>query len=169
LANEKSTTPSVETQLAAAMAKIAELMERQTEYNEFAKQNAPRRKKTMQEYLQEKPRKRLLHAVYQNGRLVNPAGLSKETIQRLDTFATGKYCDGLLDVVRIKDGVDGISSRIHIIYNNKSIEQRMQFYMRFPTFTAIVDAVVAEMAARGIAPVMEKAADPIEDEINIGG
>lgn len=149
--------------LAQSNTKIAELMERQTEFNEFSKRNAPRRKKTLKEYLREKPRKRLLHDVYQGGRLVNPAGLSVATIQKLDTFATGKYCDGLIDVVRITDGPKGLNSRIHIMYSNKEIGQRMMFYMRFPTFTSLVDQVVADMAAQGIQPVREPAADPIEE------
>lgn len=171
MANEKnqSAPASVESQLAAAMAKIAELMERQTEYNKFAKENTQRRKKTMGEYLKEHPRKRLLHEVFQNGRPVNPAGLSKATIERLDTLASGRYCDGLIDVVRISDGVGGITSRIHIFYNNKDLGQRMMFYMRFPTFTKIVDEVVSEMAARNIKPIHEPSVDPVEEEINIGG
>lgn len=149
------------TALSDSNAKIASLMEKQTDYNEFAKQNAPRRRVTMAEHLATNPPKRLLHEVYQNGRLVNPAGLSLATIKRLDTIATGQYCDGLVDVVRIKAGVNGLHSRIHIIYSNKSIEQRMVFYMRFPSFTKIVNDITDEMVAREIAPVNEPSADPV--------
>lgn len=170
-ASSSSSPSATETQLAAALAalassqtKIAELMERQTDYNEFAKQNAVRRRRTMAEYLAEKPRKRLLHEVYQNGRLVNPGGLSVETLRKLDTLATGKYADGAVDVIRVRDGINGVNSRIHIVYSNRSVEQRMAFYMKFPTFTDLVTAVVAEMAARGIAPVMDEsvaASEPV--------
>jgi hypothetical protein len=158
-----ATPSSTEQMLAQALAQIAGLMEKQSDYNKFAQENAPRRKKSMAEYLQQNPRKRLLREVYQNGRPVNPKGLSQATIARLDTFATGTYCDGLIDVVRIKDGLNGINSRIHIFYNNKHEHQKYAFYMRFQTFTKIVDDVVADMARLGIEPVHEAVADPIEE------
>lgn len=150
--------------LAESNKRIADLMEQQAAYNREALKIAPRRRKTMGEYLQEKPRKRLLHDVYQNGHLVNPKGLSKDTIELLDTLATGTYCDGLVQVVRIKDGLNGVNSRIHIVYNNKSIEQRMVVYMRFPTFTKMVNEIATEMKALGIAPVKEAVADPVVEE-----
>jgi hypothetical protein len=142
-----------------AIALIAQSMANQTEFQKALAQNAPRRKKTLDEYLREKPRRRLLHDVYQNGREVNPSGLSRETIEKLDTFAQGKYCNGLIDVLRIRDGVNGVSSRIHIMYANKTLEQRMTFYVQFPTFRSLVDQVVADMAAQGIKPVQEAVAD----------
>lgn len=138
--------------LAESQAKMATLMEQQAAYNKEALKIAPRRKKTMPEYLAERQRrgagKQLLHDVYQNGRLVNPSGLSNETIKLLDTLATGSYCDGIIDVVRRREGPEGIGTRIHLRYNNGTIEERMQFYMRFPTFTKIVTDITNEMAAR---------------------
>lgn len=150
--------------LATSQAQIAQLMERQADFNE---KNAIRRKKTMEEYLKEKPRKRLLHQVFQNGRDVNPSGLSWETIKLLDTLATGTYADGIVDVIRIKDGLNGVNSRIHIAYNNKHEAQRMQFNMRFPTFTKLVQDIAAEMVVLGIAPVKDAAADPIEEIVEV--
>lgn len=169
MADEKRPAQAVpvvvpEPTLAQAMAKIAELMERQSAYNEFAIKNSPRRKKTMAEYLKEHPRKRLLRPVFQNGRPVNPRGLSLETIKKLDTLATGHYCDGLIDVVRVKDGINGVNSRIHIMYNNKSEMQKMEIYIRFPSFTKMVNDILADMAAQEIKPVLEAVADPIEEE-----
>lgn len=162
---------TTEQQLALALAALAEssskmtaLMEQQAEYNKQALKIAPRRRKTMAEYLSEKPRKYLKHDVYQNGRPVNPSGLSKDTIDLLDTLATGKYCDGLIDVVRISDGPGGVNSRIHIMYNNGSMEERMMFYMRFPTFTKIVTDVAAEMKLLGIKPVEEACPDRPQPE-----
>lgn len=154
--------------LAESQAKIAALMEQQAAYNKEALKIAPRRKKTMGEYLEERKKrgggKRLLHNVYQNGRLVNPSGLSQETINLLDTLDTGKYCDGMIDVVRIRDGVEGINDRIHLMYNNGSVEERMTFYMRFPSFTKIVTDIAAEMTALGKPPVHSKAPNPVEPE-----
>lgn len=143
----------------ASQQQIAGLLQQQAEYNKQALKIAPRRKKTMAEYLAKNPRKFLKHDVYQNGHLVNPKGLSQATLDLLDTLASGVYCDGMIRVDRIKDGVDGISSRIHIRYNNKSLEQRMALYMRFPTFTKMVNDIAAEMKALGVAPIHEKGAD----------
>jgi hypothetical protein len=143
---------AVMAQLAASNTRIADLMEQQAAYNKQALKIAPRRKKTMAEYLKERQArgggKKLLHDVYQNGRLVNPSGLSTKTIEKLDTLATGSYCDGMIEVVRIRSGPKGIGTRIHLRYNNGTIEERMQFYMRFPTFTKIVEDIVSEMAER---------------------
>jgi hypothetical protein len=154
--------------LADSQVKMTELMEQQAAYNKAALRIAPRRKKTMAEYLRERNdrgvSKFLPHIVYQNGREVNPSGLSKETIATLDTLATGHYCDGIIDVVRISDGIDGVNSRIHLCYNNGTIEERMLFYMRFPTFTKLVQDISAEMITRGIAPVVEKGRDLPEFE-----
>lgn len=139
---------------------IAQLLEQQQEYNKQALRIAPRRKKTMAEYLAKNPRKYLKHDVYQNGHLVNPKGLSQATLDTLDTLASGTYCDGMVHVIRIRDGVGGISSRIHLRYSNMTQEQRMTFYIRFPTFTKIVQDVADEMKARRIPPVHDAAPDP---------
>jgi hypothetical protein len=156
------------TMLAEGQARMADLMEQQAAYNKAALRMAPRRKKSMGEYLKErndKGRSKFLpHIVYQNGREVNPSGLSNETIAVLDTLATGKYCGGIVDVVRVQDGPGGVNSRIHLCYNNGTMEERMGFYMRFPTFTKLVQDIAAEMAARGIAPVIEKGRDKPEFE-----
>jgi hypothetical protein len=155
-------------QNAESNARIATLMEAQAKHNDKILKIAPRRRKSMQEYLAEKKQKGQLkflrHDVYQNGRLVRPNGLSQATIDVLDTLNTGSYSDGAVDVIRIRDGVDGRNSRIHIMYNNKTIEERMMFYMKFPTFTKIVETIAAEMKARDIAFVNEVGQDPPEFE-----
>lgn len=152
--------------LAQSNTRITELMEQQAAYNRAALKIAPRRKKTMGEYLAQRKAKgiskHLPHLVYQNGRLVNPSGLSEKTLMALDQLATGSYCDGLISVQRIQDGVDGINSRIHLRYNNGTVEERMFFYMRFPKFTKIVEEITAEMKERKIAPVIEKGMDAPE-------
>jgi hypothetical protein len=139
------TNESLLQQLAESQAMIAKLLANQARV-------LPRRRKTLREFLKERPQKRLIRPVFQNGREVNPAGLSDETIKRLDTVATGIYGNGMLNVIRL---TDGLHSRIHIMYSNKSIEQRMAFYMQFPSFTSIVNTVVSEMKARGVEPINE--------------
>lgn len=186
-----TTAPAVPSTLEAALialansqSQIADLLAKQADYNAEALRIAPRRRKTMAEYLKEHPRKRLKHEVYQNGRLVNPAGLSRETIDKLDTLASGRYAEGMVQVVRLRDGVDGRSTRIHIFYSNKTLEQRMLFYMKFPTFTKLVNTIVDEMATlrgpvvednedptkrvyknQSYAPVYDTVADPVEEEV----
>lgn len=149
--------------LAQSNAKITELMEQQAAYNKAALKIAPRRKKSMGEYLAERKKKGITkflpHLVYQNGRQVNPSGLSPDTITTLDQLAQGRYCDGLVDVIRVTDGVDGINTRIHLCYNNRTVEERMFFYMRFPSFTKLVQEIAADMKAQGKAPVVEKGMD----------
>ncbi len=149
--------------LAESNQKMTELMERQAVASEYALKNAPIRRKTMAEYLKEKPRKRLLHDTFQNGRPVNPKGLSQETLNKLDTIAPGTYAEGLLTVIRVKEGLNGLHTRIHIFYSNKHEDQKMAFYIKFPTFTAIVNTIINEMALLSIAPVLDAVADPVED------
>ena len=180
LAQTLAQLAEAQTRNAESNARIAELMEQQALYNKEALKIAPRRKKTMPEYLAERKKrgggKQLLHDVYQNGRLVNPSGLSDDTIKLLDTLATGSYCDGMVDVVRRREGPEGIGTRIHLRYNNGTIEERMQFYMRFPSFTKLVKDIAAEMAARAkdengnpdpkspYAPQYDKPKDQVEFE-----
>jgi hypothetical protein len=165
---------NLEQLLAATLAQLAEanrqnaesnkqivaLMEEQQKHNKAALRIAPRRKKSMQEYLSQRAKagkhKHLPHPVYQNGREVNPSGLAQETIDTLDKIDSGHYCDGLVDVIRLRDGVDGINSKIFIHYNNKTLEQRMAFYIKFPTFTSLVNQIAADMVAQGKPFVEEK-------------
>ncbi len=151
--------------LAQALARITELMEKQTEFNDFSKRNAPRRKKTMEQYLQENPRKRTLHQVFQNGREVNPSGLSKETLTRLDQLAPGIYADGLVGVIRVREGLNGLNTRIHLTYDKSTEASKMMFYMRFPSFTALVNGIWEEMKATGKAPVCDDVAEPLVDPV----
>jgi hypothetical protein len=137
---------------------IAQSMAQQTALQAQVAANTPKRRKTMEEYLAENPEKKLLHETFQNGRPVNPSGLSAATIRLLDTLAPGVYADGLLSVARVTDGPNGINTRIHIFYSNKEIGERMNFYMRFPTFTSIVKTIAEEMVVNGKKPIMDESA-----------
>lgn len=141
--------------LEAAIKLIAQSMAQQTQIQEQVAANTPKRRRTMEEYLVDFPEKRLLHDTFQNGRPVSAAGLSAATIRLLDTLAPGVYADGLVSVARIKEGPDGVNSRIHLFYSNKELGQRMNFYMRFPTFTSIVKTIAEEMIVLGREPVMD--------------
>ncbi len=152
--------------LAQALAKITELMERQTATSEFAAKHAPRARKTLAQYLIEKPRKRLHRETYVNGRPVMPRNLSQKTIDDLDTLAPGVYTKNNVTVtVRRFDDGNKTFSRIQLFKNDKSLEQRMAFYMAFPTFAEIVRFIHAEMAANGVDPVVDPRAEPEIEEI----
>lgn len=148
-------------QLTQAVMALAQMAGGQQAFMEFMKGNTPKRRKTLDEYLREKPRKYLHREVYQNNSLVNPKGLAQKTLDTLDTLATGDYTPGdggvTFHVVRVGAGK---FSRINIFYDNKSLEQRMALYMRYPKFTDIVNAIAAEMAVKGIEPVLEERPDP---------
>jgi len=152
--------------LAQALAKITELMERQTATAEFTAKHAPKARKTLAQYLIEKPRKRLHRPAYVNGRDVKPMNISQKTIDNLDTVAQGIYTKNNVTVTvrRIDDG-DKKFSRIHLFKNDKSLEQRMAFYMAFPTFASIVEFIHEHMAANGMAPVLDPRPDPEVEEI----
>ncbi|OGT59085.1 MAG: hypothetical protein A3E01_06100 [Gammaproteobacteria bacterium RIFCSPHIGHO2_12_FULL_63_22] len=168
---ERGSTPATQPasapkySLEEAVALIAQSIAQQGEFQKQLVKATPKPRTTLRDFLKKHPQKRLHHEVFQAGRPVNPAGLSQDTIDLLDTLDTRKsMCDGMVDVVRIRDGVGGANSRIHLLYNNQTLEQRMAFYMRFPTFTALVKALVAEQAAQGITPVHETSAAPVDDD-----
>jgi hypothetical protein len=152
--------------LAQALAKITELMERQTATQEFSAKHAPKARKTLAQYLIEKPRKRLHREAYVNGRPVMPRNLSQTTIDLLDTIATGVYTKGTVtvSVKRIDDG-DKRYARIHLFKNDKSLEQRMMYYSAFPTFSAVVQFIHETMKANDVAPVNDPRPDPEVEEI----
>lgn len=157
--------------LAAAIAKMTEVMaqnadlaQQNAKFNELLVKNAPRRRKTMAEYLVKNPRKRLLHQTFQNGREVNPKGLSEDTIKRLDTIAPGLYAQGLIEVERRTRGINGRDTMILIRYNNKHDSDRSNFYMKFRTFREMVDTIVDEMVEKKLAPIYDEAAAPIVPE-----
>jgi hypothetical protein len=79
-------------------------------------------------------RQTLKKPAFQNGFEVNPSGLSDETIDRLANLTPGVYAGGLIRVATDNDA-------IHLIYKNKTVEQRMAFGQRFPSFTAMVNAI----------------------------
>ncbi len=136
--------------LASVLERLTALQEQQTKIARAQLKNAPRRKKTMAEYNREHPTKRLVRDTYQNNRKVDPNMLSWEALKLLDTIAPGRYGNGILTVARV--GAEA-ESRIHLLYSNKNIEQRMAFYIIYPSLNTLVEKVHAEMAQRGIQPI----------------
>jgi hypothetical protein len=153
---------------AAALQAIADALKSQTEAQVGFAKLTPKPKKTMKQYLRERKTrgmgKETIRPSYQKGRPINAQGFDPETIERLDTLATGKYCNGDLEVVRVGRGDE---SRIHIFYDSfqDNRDMRWMFYMKYPTFKVMVDAIHADMAGQGIQPVVEARPKPaFEDE-----
>lgn len=81
----------------------------------------------------------LLRPAYQNGFEVNPSGLSDVTILRLSQLVPGQYLGGLITVA-----VDG-NKAIHLIYKNRTPDQRMIFQQRVQSFSHMVEQIWSEM------------------------
>jgi len=136
--------------LASVLERLTALQEQQTRIARAQLKNTPKRRTTLKEHFKKFPPKRLTRPVYQNNRLVDPNMLSAETLVLLDQIAPGRYDNGLLTVARVGEGQE---SRIHLLYSNKSIEQRMAFYIVYPSLTVLVEKVHAQMAQRGVQPI----------------
>jgi hypothetical protein len=150
--------------LTSVLERLTVLQEQQTKIARAQLKNAPKRKVTIQEHFKKFPPKRLTRPVYQNNRLVDANMLSTEALALLDTLAPGRYGNGILTVARVGE-VD--QSRIHLLYSNKMIEQRMAFYIIYPSLNVLVEKVHAEMAARGIQPVNDPPPPfAVEDEVD---
>jgi hypothetical protein len=159
--------------LASVLERLTALQEAQTRIARAQLKNTPKRKKTMAEYRREHPRKRLIRPAYQNNRLVDAALLTPENIELLDTIAAGRYGNGILTVARVGALRD---SRIHMLYSNKDIEQRMTFYLTYPSLNVLIEKVHTEMTARGVQPVndplplfaVEVEPEDNEDDLTMG-
>ena len=150
--------------LADVLNRLTALQEQQTRIARAQLKNAPRRKVTLKEHFKKFPPKRLLRPTYQNNREVDPNMLTTESLQLLDTVARGRYANGLLTIVRVGEGAE---SRIHLLYSNATIEQRMAFYIIYPSLNELVRKVHAEMAEKGLEPVNDPPPPfAVEDEVD---
>lgn len=142
--------------LASVLERLTVLQEQQTRIARAQLKNAPRRRKTLKEFKKENAHqfKYLTRPVFQNNRKVDPYMLSAETLKLIDTVAAGRYGNGMLTVVRVGENAE---SRIHFLYSNKTIEQRMAFAILYPSMNELVTKVHAEMAGRGVQPINEPA------------
>lgn len=142
--------------LTSVLERLTALQEQQTRIARAQLKNAPRRRKTLAEFKKENKHqfKYLIRPVFQNNRKVDPYMLSAETLALIDTIAPGRYGNGMLTVARVGEQDQ---SRIHLLYSNKTIEQRMAFAIVFPTMNDLVAKVHAEMAQRGIQPINDPA------------
>jgi hypothetical protein len=80
----------------------------------------------------------LKRPAFQNGYEVNPSGLSDEVIERLANLKPGSYIGGV-----VKVAVEGES--IHLIYKNRTADQRMALNAKFSSFSDLVNKIWAEM------------------------
>lgn len=122
--------------------KQLEIQERQARATEALMANTPPRDINYgdQDY-QERLRaetKTLTRSAFQNGFEVNPSGLSDETIDRLANLAPGTYLGGTVTVALANDAV-------HLLYKNRTPDQRMAFQAKVSSFSDMVQKIWAEM------------------------
>ena len=79
--------------------------------------------------------------VYQNGKEAQARGLKPETIERAPKLRVGKYLGGKVEVAR--DNRD----RVHLIYANSKVEDRMRFQALVKDFDELIDRIWTEMHA----------------------
>jgi hypothetical protein len=143
------TTPPVAAATPDLAAALIESTNRQTELMERLAANQPKKRKTQADIVARRERKRFVHPIYQNGIEAQPYGLSDDTLKRCATLASGKYLNDVVEVVRT--GKDE-NQRIHLFYDNTTVDKRMALKDSFASFSDMVLKITREMAARGIKP-----------------
>src|SRR5262249_51906834 len=128
---------------------LIESANRQIELIELLHANQPRKRKTSGDALIEMTRKQFKYPVFQNGIEAQPHGLSDDTLKKVATLAPGRYLSDVVQVVRT--GRDS-EQRIFLFYDNSTIDKKMMLKSHFTSFSDLIDKIVKEMAARGIAP-----------------
>ena len=85
-----------------------------------------------------------LKPAFQNGREVNPSGLSDDTIKKLSLIQPGRYLGGLITVNQTASG------GVHFKYKSTTPDERMNFTMAVHSFSDMVAKISAEMASQTV-------------------
>jgi hypothetical protein len=83
--------------------------------------------------------RKLVRATYQNGTKLNPTFLTDREIALVNQLKPGKFVGGLVRVVERDHGPD---KEIHILYENKTAEQRIALKDQARNFTDILTQCV---------------------------
>lgn len=84
----------------------------------------------------------LARKVFQNGIEVSEDQISKDAIAMLNALEPGNYAEGLVQVIPTRAG-DSMSG-IDIVYSNKTVDERIRFATRFPSFEILVSSLLKE-------------------------
>ena len=81
--------------------------------------------------------------VFQNGRAANPRNIPEHLRLNVALIPAGKYVGGTVEVTR------GGKDEVYLHYKSQTIEDRMTFSTKFPTFERLLETLLAEVSAKG--------------------
>ncbi len=82
---------------------------------------------------------------YQNGILLSRRQLTHEAIRLLHLLRPGSYDNATIHVVPLREGNNrNQPDALDVRYSNKSVDDRMAFKSKFPTFEHMLRAIVKE-------------------------
>lgn len=91
-------------------------------------------------------RRKLTRRIYQNGYPVMIKKLFDEEIAMLNKLESGRYMEGLVTVVQVQTGGN---TDLHIVYNNKSFDQRLALKSNFRNLREMLSICLDEAKQRG--------------------
>lgn len=90
----------------------------------------------------------LSRVMYQNGRPLNTRVLHDKEIALLEKLTPGRYIGNRVTILEHDEGLD---KALHIVYQNKTVDQRQDLQSEVPNFFAMLSAIVNEAEERKVA------------------
>lgn len=87
----------------------------------------------------------LSRVTFQNGRPLNTRVLHDREMALLEKLTPGKYVGGRVTIIEREEGLE---KHLHIVYQNKTVDQRQDLQSEVPNFYALLQRVVEEAAER---------------------
>lgn len=91
-------------------------------------------------------KRKLTRRIYQNGYPVNIKKLFDEEIAMFNKIEPGRYMEGLVTIVKVQTGGN---TDLHVVYNNKSFDQRLALKSNFRNLREMLSICLDEMKQRG--------------------
>lgn len=91
-------------------------------------------------------KRKLLRRIYQNGYPVNIKKLFDEEIAMFNKVEPGRYMGGLVTIVQVQTGGN---TDLHIVYANKSFDQRLALMSSFRNLREMLSICLDEAKQRG--------------------
>lgn len=91
-------------------------------------------------------KRKLLRRIYQNGYPVNIKKLFDEEIAMFNKIEPGRYMDGLVTIVQVQTGGN---TDLHVVYANKSFDQRLALKSNFRNLREMLSICLDESKQRG--------------------
>jgi hypothetical protein len=87
----------------------------------------------------------LTKKIMQNGIMLTRRQQTADAINMLNALRPGIHADGFITIVAMRDGQNGTA--LDIQYPSKTVDDRMNFKSRWPTFEHMLAAVLREQSA----------------------